>query len=69
MKERITVFCSEASIIDMVLEYLHYKKVLLKILDRNDKFDPPYVIIVTKLEKNKINKILKSRFYNNYKLR
>lgn len=63
-----TIFVNESSTIDLILDYLYKKNILKKILDRNDKFDYPYVIIVTCLNKNDINKILKSKFYNNYKL-
>lgn len=63
-----TIFVNESSAIDLILDYLYRKNILKKILDRNDKFDYPYVIIVTCLNKNDINKILKSKFYNNYKL-
>lgn len=63
-----TIFVNESSTIDLILDYLYRKNILKKILDRNDKFDYPYVIIVTCLNKNDINKILKSKFYNNYKL-
>ena len=69
-KNRVTIFCNDASILDAIVEYLYSKKIIKSILQINDKFEYPYVIIVTSIKKEEINKMLKSKIYkNNYKLR
>ena len=69
MRKQITIFAENSEIIDLIVEYLYFKKVLKNILHKDDKSDPPFVIILSKLEKKQINKILASRFYNSYQLR
>lgn len=68
-KNRITIFCNEFYILEAIIVYLNNKKIIKNILEINDKFDYPYCIIDSRIKNKEIDKILKSKFYNNYKLR
>lgn len=66
---KVTVFLESKDLIDIILDYLYKKKLLKKILEINDKFDYPFVIIESTLNKKDLNKIfLKSKFRNYIKL-
>ena len=66
---KIAVFLESSGLIDIVLEFLYKDKILKKILEINDKFEYPYVIIESTINKKDLNKIfIKSKFRNYIKL-
>ena len=64
-----TIICDDPDHIDVILQYLHQKKILKKILQINDKNVPYYGIIVTSLKNNDLEKILNKQFKNIFLMR
>jgi hypothetical protein len=66
---KCTIICDDPYHVDLILQYLHQKKILKKILQINDKNAPFYGIIETSLKNNEIKKILEKRFKNIFFMR
>ena len=66
---RCTIICDDPDHIDIILQYLHQKKILKKILQKNDKNAPFYGIIETSLKNNELEKILNKQFKNTFLMR
>ena len=69
MKNKYTIICNDNEILDIFLNYMHRKKYLKKILQKNDKFEPYYGIIEMSLEKGDLKNIIKKKFRNAILLR
>ena len=67
--ESFSPFLENGLNIGQQIYYLYKRKLLKKILEINDKFDYPFVIIESTINKKDLNKIfLKSKFRNYIKL-
>ena len=66
---RCTIICDDLDHIDIIFQYLHQKKILKKILQKNDKNAPFYGIIETSLKSNDLKKLLDKKFKNIFLLR
>ena len=69
VKSKHTVFCNDREILELFFNYLYSKKILKKILQKNDKLVPYYGIIETSIEKVDLKKIIKKKFRNGLLLR
>ena len=66
---RCTIICDDPNHIDIILQYLYQKKILKKILQKNDKNAPFYGIIETSLKNNDLKTILDKKFKNIFLMR
>ena len=69
MHHTYQVYVAVAHLVEPLINYLYLKKVRFKLLEKNNKSDPPYVIIKTSRSKRDLDKLIRSKFKNNFTLR
>ncbi len=69
MRKKVTILFDDPDYVDIVIDYLYRKKIIKKIIEKNDKTSPFYVIMDISIEKYSLEKILNKIIKNKYLVR